>query len=95
MQLTISDINQKIDKVEFVRHTTAKGKTLCWCVIELKNGFAVTGRPSIALDPKADNLLIGEQIAYNNAYEELRALEGYLLTEKVQSEKSANDNRAE
>lgn len=87
MQLTVSDINQKIDKVEFVRHTTGKGKTLCWCVIELKNGFAVTGRPSIALDPQAENLLVGEQIAYNNAYEELRALEGYLLTENMRGTK--------
>ncbi len=87
MQLSVSDINQKIDKVEFVKHTTSRGKTLCWCVIELKNGFAVTGKPSIALDPQAESLLIGEQIAYNNAYEELRALEGYLLTEKVQRDK--------
>ncbi len=86
MQLSVPAINQKIDKVEFVKHVTGRGKTLCWCVIELKNGFAVTGKPSIALDPKAENLLISEQIAYNNAYDELRALEGYLLTEKKQLE---------
>ena len=84
MQLTVSAINQKIDKVEFVKHTTSKGKILCWCVIELKNGFAVTGKPAIALTPQPENLMIGEQIAYNNAYEELRSLEGYLLTESVQ-----------
>lgn len=58
------------------------------CVLTLRNGFTVTGE-SACVDPASYNQEIGESIAYENAFEKLWQLEGYMLKTKLYDEKSA------
>ena len=48
----------------------------------MENGFTVTGKPSASVSPKNNNKDIGKKIAYDNAYNNIWQLEGYLLFEK-------------
>lgn len=58
------------------------GTTLTVCALTLKNGFVVTGT-SAAADPENFNQEIGEKIAYERARNEIWALEGYLVRQKL------------
>jgi hypothetical protein len=51
------------------------------CQITLKNGYTLVGT-SACVDPANFNQAIGEKIAYDNAFEKLWDLEGYLLKER-------------
>ncbi|WP_223251318.1 Gp49 family protein [Pasteurella multocida] len=64
-------------------------ETLTVCVLTLRNGFTVTGE-SACVDPASYNQEIGENIAYENAFEKLWQLEGYMLKTKLYDEKSAH-----
>ncbi|HDR1805545.1 TPA: hypothetical protein QB606_000808 [Pasteurella multocida] len=57
-------------------------ETLTVCVLTLRNGFVVTGE-SACVDPASYNQEIGESIAYENAFEKLWQLEGYVLKTKL------------
>ena len=57
-------------------------ETLTFCVLILKNGFTVTGESACA-SPENFDRIIGQKIAYENAREKIRMLEGYLLKEKL------------
>lgn len=59
---------------------------LTFCVIILKNGFTVTGESACA-SPENFNPEIGRKIAYENAYNKILMLEGYLLKEKTHQDK--------
>jgi len=61
---------------------TFKGTTLTVCVLELINGFTVTGE-SAAVSLENFNEEIGRKIARENAREKIWQLEGYLLREKL------------
>ena len=76
-------IASKIKSVDHVAHITNSGSILRWCCIEMENGFTVTGKPSASVSPENDNQEIGEKIAYENAYSEIWALEGYLLATEL------------
>jgi hypothetical protein len=56
------------------------------CILTLENGFEVTGE-SACVDPANYDAAIGQKIAYDNAFEKLWPLEGYLLQEKLFQEK--------
>ena len=52
------------------------------CIIILENGFKVEGT-SACVDPKIYNEAIGQQEAYNAAFEKIWEKEGYLLKQKM------------
>lgn len=52
------------------------GTTVTVCCITLQNGFGIVGE-SACIDPANFNAKIGEEIAYQKAFEKLWMLEGY------------------
>lgn len=52
------------------------------CILILKNGFKVEGVDA-CVDPSKYNQEIGQECAYENAFEKLWPLEGYLLKEQM------------
>lgn len=56
--------------------------TVTICAITLKNGFTVVGE-SACIDPENFNHSIGEQVAYNNAFEKIWQLEGYRIKSQL------------
>ena len=77
-KVTPASIQDKIIRVEY-RRLSPK---ITHCIIEMENGFEVTGE-SACVDPANYNQEIGERIAYDNAFDKLWPLEGYLLQEKL------------
>lgn len=82
-RVTPRDIEDNITHVEYVRWVTLSGQVLRWAVLTTRSGYAVTGRPSVAVSPENDNEEIGEKVAYENAINELWPLMGYALKEKL------------
>lgn len=82
-RVTPADIEASIKTVEYVRHESAGGQVLRWCVITTHNGFAVTGRPSVAVSPANDDRQIGEKVALANATNELWPLLGFRLKDRL------------
>lgn len=68
-------------RVKVVTYQVFHGR-LTLCVIELKNGFLVTGESSAVSVENFDQEL-GEQIAYKNALDKVWMLEGYLLRDRT------------
>lgn len=64
------------------------GDTLTHCSIILDNGFNVTGE-SACVNAENYDQEIGERIAYDNAFNKLWPLFGFLLAEKQHTEKRA------
>jgi hypothetical protein len=83
-RITKDDLTAKINKVAYYQLADT---TLTICVITVANGFTVTGE-SACVDPANFNKEIGESIAYDNAFEKLWALEGYLLKQRLHVQKS-------
>ena len=79
-----SDLDDAIVHTEIVKHVTPSGQVLRWAVLTVRNGFAVTGRPSCAVSNVNDNVEIGEAVAVENARQELWPLLGYALRESLQ-----------
>ena len=52
------------------------------CAITLKNGFTVVGE-SACIDPNNFDQIIGQKIAYENAFEKLWQLEGYRIKSQL------------
>jgi len=55
---------------------------LTFCVLELKNGFTVTGESACA-SPENFDAEIGNKIAFENAKSKVWMLEGYLLKQSL------------
>ena len=55
---------------------------LTFCVLTLKNGFAVTGE-SACVSPENFDESIGKKVARENAIEKIWPLEGYLLKDEL------------
>ncbi len=85
-RVTLDDLNDNVVDVEIVKHVTRTGKILRWAVITTKSGFSVTGKPSASVCAENDNEEIGYNIAVANARDELWALMGYALAEKLSAE---------
>lgn len=82
-RVTPADIEANITGIEYVKHISLGGQVLRWAVITTRNGFAVTGRPSVAVSPENDDASIGEKVAKANAVNELWPLMGYALKERL------------
>lgn len=68
--------------IERDHYHTFERNTLTICVLELKNGFSVTGESACA-SPENFDQMEGQKYAYENAFEKLWVLEGYLLKQKL------------
>lgn len=73
-KLTKEFLESEIDKVEYNRF----GETNTHCTITTKSGFSFTGE-SACVDPKNFNQAIGEQVAYENAFEKMWMPYGFWL----------------
>ena len=81
-KLTKEGIQAKIKNVAY--HIIGAKTTIC--VITLENGFEIMGESS-CVDPKNFDKAIGERVSYENAFEKIWPLEGYLLQEKLFTER--------
>jgi len=70
-RVTPADIEANIVDVETVKHIAPSGQVLRWAVITMRNGYAVTGRPSVAVSPENDDAEIGVAVAIANAKQEI------------------------
>ena len=72
-------------RIKDVTYHRISGTTATICNIEMVNGFSVRGE-SACVDPKNFDEAIGRKIAYDNAFDKLWPLEGYLLAERLSKE---------
>ena len=72
MKITKEHLESLITDKAFIRH----GDRMTICVLTLKSGFQVVGK-SACIDAANFDAAIGEQVAYDNAFEKLWELEGY------------------
>lgn len=82
-RLSPKEVDDNIIHSEFVRHVSLSGQVLRWCVLTTKNGYAVTGDPSVAVSPENDDREVGEKVAFANAKLKLWPLMGYVLKERL------------
>jgi hypothetical protein len=70
------------DKIQFVEYTlpSIHNPGLTVCVITMRNGFSVLGKSAPA-SPANFDPEIGKRYAYDDAFKQLWAFEGYLLRE--------------
>lgn len=73
------DVENAITKVEYV--VLPDGKTTI-CLLTLDNGFTVRGEAS-CVDPANYNKLVGEEIALQNAKDEVWPLLGFRLADQL------------
>ena len=73
-KLTKEFLESEIDKVEYNRF----GETNTHCTITTKSGFTFTGE-SACVDPNNFNQEIGEQVAYDNAFNKMWTPYGFWL----------------
>lgn len=57
-------------------------ETLTICTLTLRNGFTVTGE-SACVSPENYDKEIGERVAFENAFNKIWQLEGYVLKNKL------------
>jgi hypothetical protein len=79
MKLTNEHIKSKIKNI---KHIVAFPGKMVICVLELENGYIVTGQEA-CVDTKEFDLEVGKQLAYKNAESKIWELEGYLVQQKM------------
>lgn len=77
--VTKEQIESRIKSAEYSIHA---GSTLTICVLTMENGFTVLGKSACAHAGNF-NKELGEKIAYDDAFEQIWPLEGYLLREAL------------
>ena len=77
-RITVADMQAKVNSSTYTRLANS---TTTVCQITLENGYTLIGT-SACVDPANYNQAIGEKIAYDNAFEKLWDLEGYLLKQR-------------
>ena len=88
-RITPADIAANIVDTEIVKHVARSGQVLRWAVLTVQNGFAVTGRPSAAVSAENDDAEIGVATAIENSRNELWALMGYELKQRIYEGRAA------
>jgi hypothetical protein len=81
-RITPQRVQEVIKDAQYHRLT----ETLTVCVLTLQNGFVVTGESACA-SPENYNQEIGNRVARENAESKVWMLEGYLLKEKLYTDK--------
>jgi hypothetical protein len=69
-------------KIKEVDYTLMKDGRTTFCQLTMENGFTVWGKSSCVCIENY-NRALGEKFAYEDAFEQLWKLEGYLLSENV------------
>ena len=82
-RLSPADLDANIVHTEIVKHVSLTGQVLRWAVLTTRNGFAVVGKPSVAVSPANDNAEIGEKVAVDNSRTEMWPLMGYALKQAL------------
>ena len=83
MSEIISLDEEKLESlVDRVYYHRVPNTTVTICAITLKNGFTVVGE-SACIDPNNFDRVIGQQVAYNNAFEKIWQLEGYRIKSQL------------
>jgi hypothetical protein len=82
-RVTPADIEANIVDVETIKHVSHSGQVLRWAIITTRSGYAVTGRPSVAVSSMNDDAEVGVAVAIANAKEELWPLMGYALKQSL------------
>jgi hypothetical protein len=88
-RVTLADLEANIHHIETVKHVTQSGQVLRWSVLITQSGFAVVGKPSVAVSPENDDAEIGEQVAFENSRNELWPLMGYALKQQLHEQATA------
>ncbi len=70
------DIVDRIEEIDFQTVTLA-GNKFMYCGIKMKGGFVVVGKPATCIDPENWRDQIGQQVSFNNTFEEIYKLEAY------------------
>ena len=55
------------------------GQKMMYCGIKMDNGFVAVGKPATCIDPANWRDEIGQQVSYDNSFEELWKLEAYRM----------------
>lgn len=87
-RVTLDGLHDKIEDVEICKFVSKTGQVLRWAVLTMQNGFAVVGKPSCSVSPENDNAELGEKIAITNSQDEVWALEGYALKDRLHCSES-------
>ena len=82
-RVTPDAIDRVIDRVDYFR---VPNTTMTVCAIVTRNGFAVTGESACASEDTFDEE-IGRRLAYEDARRKVWPLEGYLLRERMRTER--------
>ena len=82
-RVTKDDLEANIADTEIICHQSKGGQILRWAIITTQSGYAVVGRPSVAVSPENDDAEMGEKIALANARNELWPLMGYALKQRL------------
>jgi hypothetical protein len=75
-RVSLESIEKKVRQVEYYRPAMADHMTIA--LVKMWNGFIVVGKSAPA-DPKNYNAELGQHAAYEDALQQVWALEGYLL----------------
>lgn len=78
-RVTVDSIKARIRGVEYIENGV-----LIICIITMANGFMVFGKSAPA-SPENFDRAIGERYAFDDAFKQLWAFEGYLLREQLQN----------
>lgn len=76
-RVTPTTISSKIADVKYVYHDL-----MTICILDLENGFTVIGKSACA-SPAIYNKAMGEKLAYDDAFNNVWPLEGYLLKQRL------------
>jgi len=90
-KVTKEAINAKITDVSFIH---LPGTTVTICSITLENGYSVRGE-SACVDPMEYVEAVGRDLAYQNAFDKIWPLEGYLLVEQRATAPAPREENAE
>ena len=70
------DIVDRIEEIDFQTVTIA-GNKFMYCGIRMIGGFVVVGKPATCIDPTNWRDEIGQQVSFDNTFEEIYKLEAY------------------
>ena len=76
------------EKIKDETYYIFPGTTVTTCLLTLENGTKVLGVNYGAIDPERHDWEQGRLNAYEDAFEKIWELEGYLLREKLTTQKS-------
>lgn len=75
-------------RIKDVTYHRIPNTTATICNLEMVNGFGVRGE-SACVDPANFDEAMGRKISYDNAFQKLWQLEGYLLAERISHHKES------